>query len=619
MHINNNSIQLHAGIFTTKALTIIPAIIYIPLLCLSSIFHDSAPMQVINAISSFLAIFHISYISVHADVLFMFNRDPRYSLVKNFLFLYETHIRQALWLILFIASSAMYHHIAFVPYICNSGNATICDVIDKVIRSSHVVFGMQAAVQLAIVFFYVYTFISSRMIIWTGIVDKERALGDSTLIRALFSINATAAYCSSRKHIDTSSVDGSLKLNVNDRCENDETKETWFSRFMSLSTTHNKIPPLISKSFITQWTTCSNAELIRRSSESASTLYNRLVKFADANNDGCIGRREFDNFASEHGMSTEFRDKAWALLSASKKSYHHQDYDYGDDDADDLSSQESRQITLESISTCLNELDFERRKFAYMIATDNIVVKWIRNYASIILHGLGTLIVLAICGYKEVFNSTDASVGLDLLKIFILGLTYLLGVEKDQIRFLFLMIRLRPYNIGDLVLFRSQPCVVRDITSSFTKLEGSHNHIISNESFSSQPGGIENLSTSRISDSFKITVPVNNFATCARLRELLEQYSGISGEITNIRVDPEPLDGDSKSARLCWKYRYNIFDRSEYNLTRSRITNYIVDNIAPGLSSEWMKYMAASGGAYNEEIAQSDPEELKNMFAKKTV
>jgi len=333
----------------------------------------------------------------------------------------------------------------------------------------------------------------------------------------------------------------------------------------------------ISKHFLNKWHFITNDELTRNAVIRASQMFHKLVSYADNDCDHRISKEEYDIFTNEHNIDNVNASYIWDVISDSK----------------------FNTITYQSIHESLVVLDLERRVFASMIFTNRVVVGWILFYSSIFLYGLGIIIIFNIWGYEQAFGT-----GVDLFKLYLLGITYIIGILKSQLQFIVMMISKRPFNIGDLILYKSDPCIVTSLNSSFAELDGVHKYFVKNVDLLDL--GVENLSKSNICDSFTVSVPVNYYQSVQNITDVIEKYTGLANEIVSCRVTYGPSDRDCFILSIHWTYRYNMFDRNEYLWTRTRVINYIMHNMSDQLGELWMRYYAAEGGAYNHLIERNE-------------
>jgi hypothetical protein len=324
----------------------------------------------------------------------------------------------------------------------------------------------------------------------------------------------------------------------------------------------------ISRKFINKW---RMLKLSDNEKARAAKMYDMIVSLADANDNGRIEKEEFERFVYKLDVVKSVADNMWNILTDEKL----------------------EAITMQSIVECTTEMDRERKAFANMIYTDGIIVKWIKLYISLVLYGLYVVIVFNIFGYQNAFGS-----GIDLFKLYLFCVTYIFGVLRNQIQFLVSMVISRPYNVGDLILFEDDVCTITNMTSSVTEMDGKHKYFIKNTQVLDL--GVRNLSKGDISDSLTIDLPVNHFQSINRITELMEMYTQTSNCIKDVRVAYNSYDRDMKRITIHWAYKTNMFDRGSFSWERTYLVNNILMNLGEELGDHWMKYSAASGGAYNK-------------------
>lgn len=329
----------------------------------------------------------------------------------------------------------------------------------------------------------------------------------------------------------------------------------------------------ITKSFIKRWKYQSNANLLEYSTENAQLMYDQIVKLIDTNNDGRIDYNEYMKFIYHYKIPADSAEFLWDIMSEEKCDY----------------------IDFDSILRCITLLNLERRKFANILYTDSIVVVWIQIYLSIIMHGLGIIFILNICNYDQAFGT-----GTDLFKIYLVCLTYLVGVVKQQLSFILTMIRIRPFNIGDLIIYKDDPCVVSSLTTLATELEGAHKYCVTNANLIN--GSIENLSESLINDSYSINIPFTFKESFQDVTVMIQKHINENRDTKCGSITITQCSSSSMTFTIYWSYKINMFDRSEYLTVRTRVINQIILGIQNSLCKSWIEFNAAQGGAYNSKI-----------------
>ncbi len=329
----------------------------------------------------------------------------------------------------------------------------------------------------------------------------------------------------------------------------------------------------ITKSFIKRWKNLSNASLLTYSCENAKIMYDHIYKQIDTNNDDKIDYSEYMKFVDHYKIPIDSSDFLWQIMSEEKCNY----------------------IDKDSILRCITNLNLERRKFANMMYTDSIVVVWIQIYLSIVMHGLGIIFILNICNYSQAFGT-----GTDLFKIYLVCLTYLIGVLKQQINFIITMVRIRPFNIGDLIIFKDDPCIVSSLTTLATELDGAHKYCITNTNLINST--IENLSESLINDCYSISIPFTFKNSIAEVSDMIQQCINENRDTRCGSITITQCTGSSMTFTIYWSYKINMFDRSEYLTVRTKVINKIILGIKDKLCDSWIAFNSAQGGAYNDKL-----------------
>ncbi|KAG1675467.1 hypothetical protein FOA52_001766 [Chlamydomonas sp. UWO 241] len=334
----------------------------------------------------------------------------------------------------------------------------------------------------------------------------------------------------------------------------------------------------VNKEFVSRWRRWDESSSDEEMFDSANAIF-RLVGDESHSPSG-ITRTEFDLFAARYRVPEDTVNEMWCVLR----------------------ERDAPEITVASIYGCIYRLNFERKRFANMIYTDGIVTRWIPTYGAIVLHVLGAIIILDICGYSSAFGS-----GVDLFKIYLVGLTYFVGMLKVHIQFVVKMVTIRPFNVGDILVYDGDIWHVHSITNTQTILEGKHRRTVSNTLIDRD---LVNLSVSdSINDSISIALPITHADTLARVQYHVNQYHRLDhvSAIINIgkSVRCEYVDGgpqappDSRTVKVSYAYTSNMMNRSQLLWAHAHFANYLSGNMEREAGGAWLAYSAAAGGAYN--------------------
>lgn len=258
---------------------------------------------------------------------------------------------------------------------------------------------------------------------------------------------------------------------------------------------------------------------------------------------------------------------------------------------------DGKEISQSSLEVLFTKLDKKRRTFANMLYTDSIIAKWIVLYFALFFYGLGIVFIIHIFGYAQAFGS-----GIDLLKIYFLIAAYLIGIFKDQLSFLIIMVKERPFNIGDMLLYNDDFIRVCSIGGTSTSYYGTSTLFIKNANMLNN--GIINVSKKRYNDSFSIDVPIIYVNALDDVKEALISYGEDNRmiNIESIRIESSKILANTLTINCHWQYVDKIYDRSSFVKLRTNIYNFVYSQLKDNISHYWMLSMASSGGAFNNKI-----------------
>jgi hypothetical protein len=334
---------------------------------------------------------------------------------------------------------------------------------------------------------------------------------------------------------------------------------------------NDSIDKFNTREFMTYWMNKTEDAILQGLVQKADQIYSLLANHLDTNHDGKITRDEFQRFAVYHNIINA--QPLWQLLS------------------------EDDYIYAVRIKELLYKLSFARRRFAFQIYTDYLLIQWVTMYCASILVAGALVFITEIIGYKGAF-----SIGIDLFKLYIMMVTYMMTFLSSKLQFISLMIGNRPFNIGDLLLYEGQPFIVTRIDPDYIALKGSTSMTISTLVMLSKP--IMNMTYSPVIDSVTLTLP-HTFSDCyMKIQDLLERYAVSSTELDNksIRCGWVGIDTSGKLLNCSWTYSVNIHDRKRYLWMKTRVLNHIIINLGDELAQKTFALKAAQGGAYNDKI-----------------
>jgi hypothetical protein len=334
--------------------------------------------------------------------------------------------------------------------------------------------------------------------------------------------------------------------------------------------THQNVAP---RDFIRYWMDKSESDIIASINERARNIYQACLVNMDSDRDARVHKAEFFEFAISYGIPDP--EPLWHVCVGGS----HGEY-----------------LTERSLRKIVYKLDFERRSFAHMLYTDSLVVRWSLTYLAAAVYGLVAVFIADAVGYRSAFGP-----GMDLLKIYVLVLSFFIGKMGPNLRFLFLMIKNRPFNIGDILSFEGQPYAVRKTTTSSTTLVGGYDTIVPNKILIDQP--IRNLSRGRVSDCFQIELPILFENYTQTVTDLLREYAAYSDDVdeVSVRCGWVGVRDGNKVLECNWQYTDAVHDRSRYLWMRTHIVDYLLGRINADVVRHALVFQVASGGGLNDQ------------------
>lgn len=327
------------------------------------------------------------------------------------------------------------------------------------------------------------------------------------------------------------------------------------------------------KDFINYWMNKSEEEIVNSSPIKAKIIYELFSDNMDYDNDNRISKDEFIGFVKDHNI-VEY-DILWELLS-NNVGY----------------------ITEKQLQEVIYNLDFLRRRFCFMLYTDFIVNRWVIFYLSIVIYGLCIVFIANIIGYSSAFSA-----GMDMFKSYIFCMAFLAGQFNNNLKFLILMVKHRPFNIGDIMLIENEPYYVSSVDMNYTEFVGPTNMVVLNTSIITAP--IRNLSIGFVTDFVVLHLPLN-FVNCVDLAyDSLIEYAKEHHEIDDesIRCSWTGVDSNLTKTLICyWKYKVIINDRCRYLKLKGSVMNHLIDYFNKDMHIRGIELAAASGGAFNSKM-----------------
>jgi len=203
-----------------------------------------------------------------------------------------------------------------------------------------------------------------------------------------------------------------------------------------------------------------------------------------------------------------------------------------------------------------------------------------------------------IWGYNNAFGE-----GVDLFKTYVLGLSFILQRVLPNLQFLSVMLKDRPINIGETVRIKGDYYVLKNIKILYSVLEGSDTLYVDNTTL--LDGSLVNVSRMNISDSFQLCVPLHtprdkiNEQVCLDIiNKYMNEYPRDIKE-NSFRCGWCNVNEGSKVISFHWRYKFRIYNRGRVTWTRTRIVNFITDELSQILGENYFDFALANGGAFN--------------------
>ena len=331
--------------------------------------------------------------------------------------------------------------------------------------------------------------------------------------------------------------------------------------------------------YLTYWTQMTDTAIIKAVPAKASEVFAIVCRDVDANADGKISRTEFSDYmASKNARDAE--GKIWSFLTAYSSNPE---------------VPQAEAITEHGLREVFYNLDFMRRRFCLSLLTDCVINTWIVLYLVPPVLGLAIVLSAEAVGYEDAFGT-----GIDLFKLYIAVVTFLYSNTNENVRFLWMMVSERPYNIGDIMLINGASYTVSHITPGYTFFQGQTSLVLSNTFlFNNSP--LINLSTSFLRDVATLHVPLFSSVGTDDVLRLLVEFASENHEIdaTKLRCGWESIGTNSKHMCVSWKYTVLMHDRNRYHNLRLAVTDHLVRSIAERVEFRFMQCQVAQGGGYN--------------------
>lgn len=363
--------------------------------------------------------------------------------------------------------------------------------------------------------------------------------------------------------------------------------------------------------FSDYWANIDQADIVERLDIKIDDAMDQIIGDIDKDKDNHITETEFKTYVSSNKNLIRDILKVETILSCPHSLYTIDEKTV--DSAWNMLSTNG-EFSKDKLYRVLNSASRMRKRFAHMLVTDNIVLRWQLIFLTPVLHGIGGILIAQLWGYHAI------DTGLDLLKLYLMILTWAAGVLEYRLTFVILMATQRPYNVGDIIQLGGElgnelgPTRVGNITTNFTQLRGLQNTWVSNVQVLSSSSHMHNLTASeKISDNLRIGMPVHvPWDICDIVHDAVIYFAkkhlnyGIDTDPHSIRIEWTESTNDSKILTVCWSYRTIVNDVSNYKHMRTNVRNAIMKEINDKLTLHSIIYVASQGGAFNERIELRD-------------
>lgn len=327
--------------------------------------------------------------------------------------------------------------------------------------------------------------------------------------------------------------------------------------------------------FVPRWTQ-KNADEMFDSLPPRAAYVMRALLGRDAPAGEVLSHAGFERFALEHGLQDPHL--LWHMLT------YRGEYDA---------------ISHASLEDALCDLFFYRKKLACAVSTDLSVLFYAYTYLAMALVPGAAIVVSNIFGYDDAFGT-----GIDLFKTYAVILSYWFSCISGNLQFLFLMALQRPFDIGDMLLYRGEVYEVHSFDASHTSLVGGTSCVLSNPML--LDGAVNNLTKISPSDSFELHLPLNSGFDVGSMGGAIGDYMRLHPrdvEPGSVRYGWVGVGADHKAIRWNWRYRFSVMGRSRLNAARTRIVSFLVSRCNADVVRSAFVLNVAAGGGLNQDAS----------------
>lgn len=331
------------------------------------------------------------------------------------------------------------------------------------------------------------------------------------------------------------------------------------------------------KDFILHWQTKSDSDILSTLPEKKEQVFKVFADHVDANGNHEISYDEFVVFC--HANNVFDANALWDILT------HHR--------------QTTKIIDADVIEYMLYHALFQKKQFALAIQTDILLANWIILYIALFTIPLLGIIISSIWGYQGAFEGS-----INLFQVYILAATFAMNRLASNIRFASYMAMVRPFNMGELLFIDNDVYKVTKLCPTFVLAIGRDTIVLRNSQMLDSV--VRNYSRSNVSDSFILEMPLNtsDYIVSQVYAKMIEYASKNWKEIDqdSIRCGWTTMENQSKVLQCNWRYNFMIYDRSRFNIVKTRFMNEVIRTTIDDVSKSVILLNAAQGSAMNQEV-----------------
>jgi hypothetical protein len=332
------------------------------------------------------------------------------------------------------------------------------------------------------------------------------------------------------------------------------------------------------KAFIQYWQHKSDDEILASLDTKKRQVFTVFAEHVDADGNHEVSYDEFVVFC--HANNVFDANALWAILT------HHRT---------------TKTIDSDVIEYMLYHTLFQKKQFALAIQTDILLANWIIIYVTLFATPLLGIVISSIWGYAGAFEGN-----INLFQVYILAATFAMNRLAANIRFASYMAMVRPFNMGELLFIDNDVYKVTKLCPTFVLAVGRDTIVLRNSQMLDSV--IRNYSRSNVFDSFALEVPLNTGDHVVPLvREKMIEYASQNWkeiDVNSIRVGWTTMENQSKVLQCNWRYNFMIYDRSRFNIIKSRFLNEVIRVTVNDVSRSVLLLNVAQGSALNNEVAK---------------